>query len=61
MKLSQNDVVGLAILKKLEAFRAKLEAREIQPGTVDWTVRMCQAMVADYTQFDSRADWKKEL
>lgn len=61
MRLSQNDIIGLAILKKLEDFRVKLETGEIQTGCADWVVRMCEACVADYTQFKTRADWIEEL
>ncbi len=61
MRYSQNDVIGLAILKKLEVFRIKLENGEIQAGCADWVVRMCEANVADYTQFRDRASWEKEL
>ncbi len=61
MILSQNDVMGLAILKKLEEFRVKLETGEIQAGCPDWIVRVCEACVADYTQFKTRADWVAEI
>jgi len=61
MRYSQNDVIGLAILEKLETFRHKLESGEIQAGCPDWIVRMCEATVAGYTQFDDRASWVKEL
>jgi len=57
MKLSQNDVVCLAILEKLEAFRQKMENNEIQAGCADWVVRVCEAAVADYTQFEDRVSW----
>ena len=61
MKLSQNDILCLAILEKLEKFRCKLEAGEIQEGCADWVLRMCEANVADFTQFRTRADWEKAL
>lgn len=63
MRLSQNDVVGLAILKDLEKFRIKMETGEINAGCADWIVRMCEATVADYTQFRGgpRKEWEAQL
>jgi len=55
MKLSNNDVVCLAILEKLEAFRCTLSFAD------DWTVRMCEAIVAGYTQFDDRSAWVQAI
>ena len=59
--LSHNDVICLALLEKLETFRQKLESGEIQAGCADWVVRMCQANVADYTQFNDRVSWLREI
>jgi len=61
MRQTQNDVIGLAILQKLEGFRKRMEAGYVQAGSADWAVRMCEAIVADYTQFDSRALWTAKL
>ncbi len=61
MRYSQNDVIGLAILKDIEALRVKIASGEMQAGGPDWAIRICQASVAKYTQFQSRADWVKEL
>ena len=59
--LTHNDVICLAILEKLEVFRNKLSNGEMQPGCPDWIVRMCEATVADYSQFRTRADWIKQI
>jgi len=62
MRYSQNDVICLAILTKLEAFRVKLESgRPATHENPDWVVRMCEATVAEYTQFKNRASWVAEL
>lgn len=61
MRLSDIDVAGLAILKKLEEYRCKIESGERTGGTNDHSIRMCQAIVAEYTQFKTRAEWVKEL
>ena len=63
MRLSDRDIVGLAILKDLEAYRGKIERGEIMGGCNDHTVRMCQAIVADYTQFKgmARKEWEAQL
>jgi len=60
-KLSHNDIIGLAMLEQLEAFRHKIAEGTIQAGSVDWTVRMCEAVVAEYTQFNNRAEWEEQL
>ena len=61
MKYTNNDVICLAILEKLERFRTQIENNEIQCGSPNWIVRMCEAAVTDYTQWDDRATWLKEL
>jgi len=57
MRLSQNDVLSLEILKELESFRAKLAIGELQEGRADSIIRLCEAIVADHTQWDTRAAW----
>lgn len=57
MKHTKNHFNCLAILNELEGFRLRLETNQIQTGTPDWIVRMCEAIVADYTQWETRADW----
>lgn len=61
MRQSHNDVVCLAILEKLEAFREKLDSGEINEGTCDWAIRMCESYVADYSQYKNRASWVQVL
>jgi len=60
-ELSNNDIIALAILEQMESFRKKLESGEMQAGSLDWTVRICEAIVAEYTQFKDRASWEKEI
>lgn len=55
------DIKILSILKDLEAYRQKLESGELTPGNNDHTLRMCQAIVAEYGPFESRAAWKEAL
>ena len=43
-------------LKKLEEFRIKLETGEKQAGSIDWVVRMCQAIIAK-DNFENRNEW----
>lgn len=61
MRYSEYDMMGLAILQKLEDFRKRIESGETQAGCPDWIIRVCEANVAELTQFKSRADWVKEL
>jgi hypothetical protein len=61
MKLSHNDVIGLAILKKLEEYRIKLDTGELQPGCPDHAIRMCEAIVTYFTQFKTRCEWGEEI
>ena len=63
MRLSDRDIVGLAILKDLEAYRLRIERGETTGGSNDHTVRMCQAIVTDYTQFKGKArkEWVAQL
>ena len=63
MRLSDWDIVGLAILAKLEAYRKKIESGETTGGCNDYTVRMCQAIVADFTKWRGapRKEWEAEL
>ena len=49
------------VLEKLEQFRMKLHNREITPGSEDWVVRACQAIVADAGEYQDRASWVQEL
>lgn len=50
----------LIILDKLETFRKKLASGEISEGCADWTVRTCQAIVAE-DSFKNRVEWTEEL
>ena len=49
------------VLEKLEQFRMKLHNREITPGSEDWVVRACQAIVADAGEYQDRASWMNKL
>lgn len=46
----------LDILNRLEDFRNKINNGEIQEGTSDWVIRMCEAEVAK-GHFETRKEW----
>lgn len=51
----------LELLARLENYRQKMESGELTPGTHDHTIRMCQAHVAELSDFRDRADWVESL
>ena len=53
MRLSHNDVIGLAILKKIEEYRIRLNTAELQPG--------CSDHVVEFTQFKKRCEWGEQI
>lgn len=50
----------LDILKRLESFREKINKGEIQEGTSDWIIRMCEAEVAQ-GHFENRSQWTNKI
>ncbi len=56
-----HDMKVIAILGELERYRQKLETGELYPGNPDHVVRMCQAHVATYGNFEDRAEWIQSL
>ncbi len=47
----------LELLAKLENYRQKIDSGELEPGTTDHTIRMCQAQVAELSDFRNRVSW----
>ena len=47
---------NIQVLSKLENFRLKLRNGEIQDGSADWVVRMCQAHIAE-EHYTNRNQW----
>ena len=50
----------LEILNRLEELRNKINNGEIQEGTSDWLIRICQAEVAK-EHFETRREWTELL
>lgn len=59
--LTLDEIKNLELLKEMEDLRQKLARREIEPGSPDWVVRYCQAIVAGQTRFLDRASWVEQL
>ncbi len=48
-------------LKKLDTFRQKMAIGEINPGSPDWIVRMCQSYIAGLAGYSDRATWVEKI
>jgi len=53
-KQMENQILN--ILKRLEELRRKINNGEIQEGSSDWLIRICEAEVAQGF-FETRTDW----
>ncbi|WP_339193494.1 hypothetical protein [Paenibacillus sp. FSL W8-1287] len=58
--MNREKELVLGMLAELEAFRKRIESGEVQEGSSDWTIRMCQAHIAK-GYFETRIEWSEEL
>jgi hypothetical protein len=62
MRYSQSDIIGLAILKKLEEYRIEVFlSKDPDRIITEHAIRVCEAHVANFTQFQNRASWIAEI